>query len=218
MIPLLTMFLLAAFPAGDEALHYNANWPSGLSIGEGRMQAHKAGANWEFEFSLQGAIPGFEIQDTYRSVSSADFCAVEFSKQFVHGKRKASERTVVDAQNGIATRTTENGGKSDLPVGQCTRDALGFLYYLRRELGQGRIPQPQAVLFGSLYDVRLEFGGTQTITVNSHKVEADRILGSVRGPASDHTFEIFVSRDAARTPLRIRVPFPVSSFTLDLVR
>jgi Protein of unknown function (DUF3108) len=208
----------SGFPFADETLKYAVNWPSGLSIGEGSTQARKSGARWDFEFALQAGIPGFAVQDMYHSVATADLCSLEFRKNSVHGRRKSRERTVFDAQNGIATRITENGGKSEIPMGECTRDALAFLYYTRRELGQGRVPPPQAVLFGALYDVKLEYAGAQTITVNEQKLESDRILGTIRGPASDHTFEMFFARDPARTPLRVSVPLAAGSFTLDLVR
>ena len=208
----------SGFPFSDETLRYTVNWPSGLGIGEGSTQARKSGERWDFEFTLQAGIPGFAVQDTYRSVSTPDLCSLEFHKNAVHGRRKARERTVFDVQSGIALRTTESGGKSEIPMGECTRDALAFLFHTRRELGQGRVPPPQAVLFGALYDVRLEYAGAQTITIQERKVESDRLLGTIRGPASDHTFEIFFARDAARTPLRVSVPLAGGSFTLDLVR
>lgn len=208
----------SGFPFSDEILRYTVNWPSGLGIGEGSTRASKSGERWDFEFTLQAGIPGFAVQDTYRSVTTSDLCSLEFQKNAVHGRRKARERTTFDMQNGIAVRTTENGGKSEIPMGECTRDALAFLFHARRELGQGRVPPPQAVLFGALYDLKLEYAGAQTITINDRKVESDRILGTIRGPASDHTFEVFFARDAARTPLRVSVPIAGGSFTLDLVR
>jgi hypothetical protein len=46
----------------------------------------------------------------------------------------------------------------------------------------------------------------------------DHIQASVKGPKSDWSFEIFFARDAARTPLLIRVPFTLGSFSLELIR
>jgi hypothetical protein len=206
------------FPFSDESLTYAVNWPSGLSLGEGRMEARRAGDRWEFQFTLQAGIPGFAVQDTFRSIATGGLCSLEFEKDTVHGRRKSRERTVFDVENGLAVRSTVNGGKTEIPIGQCTRDALAFLYYVRRELGQGRMPAPQAVLFGATYDIRLEYGGGQAVTLANRRQEADRLAASVRGPSSDHGFEIFFARDAARTPLIIRVPLPAGTFSLELVR
>ena len=111
MIRLLGAFLFTlsiaacqpGFPFTDERLNYAVSWPSGLGIGEGSMQARKSGTGWSFEFALRAGIPGFEVQDAYHSAASADLCSVEFQKNSLHGRRKSRERTVFDAQNGIAT-------------------------------------------------------------------------------------------------------------------
>jgi len=208
----------SGFPFGNESLSYAVNWPSGLSLGEGRMEARQAGQRWEFQFTLQAGIPGFAIQDTYRSIATGGLCSLEFEKNVVHGRRKTREQTVFDIENGLAVRATIGGGKTEIPIGQCTRDALAFLYYIRRELGQGRMPAPQAVLFGATYDIRLEYGGGQPVTLHGRRQEADRLAASVRGPSSDHGFEIFFARDAARTPLLVRVPLAAGTFSLELVR
>ena len=105
-----------------------------------------------------------------------------------------------------------------IAVAECARDALAFLYYTRRELGQGRMPPPETVLFGAPYQVRLEYSGTQVILVNEKRMQADRVVVYVKGPASDASFEIFFARDAARSPLAIRVPFALGMFTMELVR
>jgi hypothetical protein len=41
---------------------------------------------------------------------------------------------------------------------------------------------------------------------------------TVQGPASEITFEMFFARDAARTPLVIRVPLSPGMFSLELAR
>ncbi len=41
---------------------------------------------------------------------------------------------------------------------------------------------------------------------------------TVKGPKSDFNFEVFFARDAARTPLPVKVPLRVGTFSLELVR
>ncbi|MGC9970352.1 MAG: DUF3108 domain-containing protein [Bryobacteraceae bacterium] len=207
-------------PFADESLRYSVNWPSGLSLGEAQFLAKRAGDRWRFALSLDAAVPGFIVSDSYQSTAAKDFCSVEFVKTSTHGQKKASERIAFDAQRGIATRQTliADGGKSEVSAPGCARDALAFLYFLRLELSQGRLPPPQTVFFGAPYQLKLEYGGTQTIRVNDRPMEAERLRASLKGPASETNFELFFARDAVRTPLMIRVPFAAGVFSLELVR
>jgi hypothetical protein len=54
--------------------------------------------------------------------------------------------------------------------------------------------------------------------VGGRNVTTDRLTVSVKGPKADFRFEAFYARDPARTPLQIRVPLSMGTFTLDLVR
>jgi hypothetical protein len=210
----------APVPFAAETLRYSVNWPSGLSLGEAQMMSRRAGDQWRFAFSLDAAVPGFVVSDLYQSTAGGDFCSADFVKTFTHGKKKANEKLVFDAQKRSVKRTTlaEGGAKeagvSETSTAACARDALAFLYYLRRELNQGRTPPPQTIYFGAPYQVRIEFGGAQKV----RGVEADRVHVSLKGPASAISFDAFFAHDAARTLVEVRVPFPVGSLTMELVR
>jgi hypothetical protein len=207
----------AAVPFAAETLHYTVNWPSGLSLGEARMQAAWSGEEWRFEFVLDASIPGYTVRDEFRSIAAKEFCSREFAKNGVHGKRKSDEKTTFDVSRGVAVRQTGGGGgKSEMQFSGCARDALAFLYYMRRELAQGRIPAPQTVYFGAPYQVRLEYGGAQAVRANEKPYTADRVLVSFKGPASQTTFEMFFAQDAARTPVIVRVPLALGSFSMEL--
>jgi hypothetical protein len=221
--------LLAAPQAGPsfdkEKLTYAVNWPSGLTLGEARLEARKsppaeAGTpRWSLDFFLDAAVPGFAVADQFHSVTDDNGCSVEFEKNTLHGKKKAQERTTFDARKSTATRTTLNGGgKTEISVSACAHDALAFLYYLRRELLQGRMPPAQAVLLGAPYQFRAEYGGTRVLAIGESKIETDRLVGFAKGPASDLTFEAFFARDAVRTPVLIKVPLALGTFSMELVR
>lgn len=206
-------------PAAEETLVYTVNWPSGLSLGESRMLARRAGDRWDLEFALEAAVPGFDIDDQYRSIAADDYCSLEFEKRFAHGKRKAHERTTFDIQKGLATRETlGGGGKTEIPFSACARDGLAFLYHLRRELSQGRLPAVQNVFFGAQYRVSVQYAGSQTLRISEKPAEADRLVVSLKGPASEHTVEVFFARDAARTPLMVRLSLELGTFSMELVR
>ncbi len=206
----------SGFPYQEESLQYTVNWPGGASLGEGRLVARRVAAHdgrWEFELALDASIPGFTITDRFRSVADS-FCSVRFEKESVHGPKKSHEETAFDRTTGLARRATRNGGTSELEAGGCPRDALAFLYFARRELSQGRVPPPGAVFFGGPYQIRLEYKGAENLPSGV----ADKVAATVKGAASGHTFEMLFARDAARTPLLIRVPFAIGTFSMELVR
>ncbi len=208
----------------NEQLRYNINWPSGLSLGEAQLRASlskptpDAAGRLHLEFDVDAGIPGFSVADRYRSEASPELCSAEFQRTAKHGQKKTDEKTTFDAQNGPATRETSGGGKSELKTPACPKDALAFLYYVRRELSQGRIPPQQTVFFGSPYDIRVVFMGTQRVQIAEKQVEADRVTASVKGPASEISFEVFFLKDRARTPALVRVPLALGTFSMELVR
>jgi hypothetical protein len=215
----------AAAPAFEnEELHYNINWSSGLSLGEALLSASLSKpapdtpGRLHLEFTLDAAVPNFSVSDQYRSETSPDFCSNEFLRTTKHGAKKKDEKTTFDQQSGTASRETSSGGKSELTTSSCGKDALAFLYYVRHELSQGRMPPQQTVYFGAPYDIRLEFMGTQRIPLGETQVEADRVSVLVKGPASEITFEVFFLKDRARTPALVRVPLALGTFSMELVR
>lgn len=218
------VFLLVAITASAESLHYAVNWPSGLSLGEATLvsdhqNAGKAGDLWVFDLDLDASVPGFAVRNHDHSSATADLCSVELDKSDTHGRRQSEEKITFDQQKNTITRETlSGGGKSDISVPPCAKDALTFLQFARKELSQGRLIPQQQVVFGSMYQVRFEYTGQQTIKTGERQVEADRILATIKGSSSDLTVEIFFARDAARTPLLAKVPVSLATFTVELIR
>jgi hypothetical protein len=215
---------IAVLPLCAETLHYSINWPSGLSLGEAEISSvSPTGASgqetpWSFQATLNADLPGFPLHDHFASTATPAFCSLTLTKESVHGSRKAQEKETFHADTNTVTRETRPaGGKTDISVSACARDALTFLGFLRHELAQGRLVPAQAVVFGALYQVRAEFTGTQEIKVSDHKMDADRMQVTFKGPASDFTFEIFFSKDPARTPVFARLPLPLGAFTVELI-
>jgi hypothetical protein len=202
---------LTGFPFTDEDLSYSINWPSGLSLGESHLHARHSGANWNFELTIDAGIPGFLVKDRYSSISSPDFCSTSLQRDTAHGAKRAGETETISG-----TTVTRTGGR-ELTVPSCVKDALTFLFYARRELGQGRVPEGQQILLGGLYPIRLEYAGEQTVKVGEQSTVSDKIICSVSTASSGINFEVYFARDAARTPLIIRVPFSIGTFSMELV-
>jgi len=209
--------------ASGETLEYSVNWPSGLSLGKARFSAERsepgeAGrTQWTFRFHIDAAIPSFHVLDDYEAQADEELCSIRFLKKLQHGKRVANEEITFDQQARRAQRKTlGGGGASALEIPECGRDALTFFYFLRRELARGRIPPPDKIVFGALYEVRLQPAGGQRVAVRGKPYEADQLTVTVKGPASEAIFLLLVARDEARTPVRITVPLEPGSFTMEL--
>jgi hypothetical protein len=205
------------FPFTAESLNYSVNWPSGLSLGDGHLRATQQAGNWSFDLTLDASVPGFDVIDHYHSGATSDFCSTSFERTSSHGRRKTKETETIS--NGEVTRETENGGgESKMNAQACVKDALTFLFFTRRELGQGRVPPPQQILFGSLYTARLNYVGAPVIRVGGKPEQSDMLTCTMTGPISTIKFEMYFARDAARTPLLIRVSLQMGSFAMELVR
>jgi hypothetical protein len=211
---------LQGFPFTDETLNYVVKSPVGLSFGKVQMSAARQGAGgWAFKFSLDASLPIITITDRFDAFTDPNLCSIRFERSSEHGSRKSSEVTYIDRGRSSAVRATRNGGGlSEIPVGLCPYDGLSFLYHLRRELGQGRIPPNDSILVGGAYRVSLVYVGEKMFTRDQQDVKTDQINCVIRGPKSEVHLEIQFARDAARTPLVVRYPFTLGTFWLELVR
>jgi hypothetical protein len=201
----------------QETLRYNLNWPSGLSLGEGTLSSSKTESGWNVNFVIEASLPGFTLSEQVKSAMSPAFCSIELEKIAERGRRKANETTTFEEGKAVR-KTSGGGGQSEISTSSCGRDVLAFLQYARKELAQGRVPQPSTILYGAPYRVRMDYAGTQNVIVSEKPVTADRLNVTVKGPQADVTFEAFFARDAARTPVLFRIPVAIGTFSLELVR
>lgn len=203
----------------EETLHYTIVWPSGLSLGESHLKtARGASGNWTVEMSFDASIPGFAVLDEYKSLATSEFCTVESSKSFTHGRKKGSESTTFDQQAQKATRKTKDGGKSEINTTACAKDGLTFLQFLRKELRDGRLPPSQSILFGASYNIKLDFLGARQIRLGDAMVDTEALKATVTGPASKNTVELYFERTPARTPVLMKVPFALGTFAMEIAR
>jgi hypothetical protein len=226
-------FLLAAFaviaaPVAEptlpnETLRYSINWPTGVSLGEAQLSASSsAGASGQpghmhFQFDLDASAPAFAVSDRFRSDASGTFCSADFQKSISHGSKKVDDKETFDSQTGTVTRGS-GASQAEMSGNTCAKDALTFLYFLRQELSQGRIPARATVYFGAPYEVRLNSAGTESIKIGSASVDADRITAAVTGPSSSISVEMLFLKDRARTLAVVRVPLALGRFSMELVK
>ncbi|HYI94685.1 MAG TPA: DUF3108 domain-containing protein [Bryobacteraceae bacterium] len=202
----------------SETLHYNVNWPSGLSLGEADLTHSVGDSGVTSTFRMDASVPGFAISENVSSRATSQYCSIELKKQGVRGKRKIDERTEFDAKKLTATRSTEGGGKSELSTPACAKDALAFVQFVRRELAAGRLPAQQKVYYGGAYGVHVTFAGTQQISVAGESVDTDKLTATIKGPVTQVTADLFFAKDTARTLVLVQVPLAVGKFSMELAR
>jgi hypothetical protein len=219
--------VLAAAPVAEstlpnETLHYSVNWPSGLSLGEATLSASsssdvKGPERMHFLFDVDAAVPGFAVTDRFRSAASGSFCSTEFQKTTSQGSKKVDDTETFDPSTGTVTRGS-GSGQSELSTNTCGKDALAFLYFVRQELSQGRIPPSQTVFFGAPYEIKLESAGTESVKIGNKPVDTDHLKASVNGPSSSISFDLFFLKDQARTLALVRVPLALGTFSMELAK
>src|ERR1700722_16021858 len=227
---LLLALVLFAAPVAEstlpnETLRYSVNWPSGLSLGEATLGASSSekvvnGQQFHqihFHFDLDAGVPGFAVNDRFRSAASGSFCSAEFQKTTSHGSKQVDDKETFDASSGTVTRGS-GAGESQLPANACGKDALAFLYFVRQELSQGRVPPRQTVFFGAPYEIRLESAGTESVKIGNKPVDTDHLKVSASGPSSTINFDVFFLQDKARTLALVRVPLALGTFSMELAK
>ena len=212
--------------ASGEVLHYSIDWPSGLSLGEATLRSDRAAgsaenAGWEFDLNVDASVPAFAIRDQYHSTANSDFCSLRLDKKTSRGARKNEERVTFKPSDTKAVREVvqgeRTGGRSEVSVPLCARDALTLLQFVRKELVAGRQPPFQPAILGASYNVRLEYLGNTPVTLGNQHVDADRFRTSIKGPASDLTVELYFARDPVRTPVMMKIPVSLATFTVELI-
>ena len=220
---LLVVLLLALTALGaestlpNETLRYSVNWPTGVSLGEAQLSASSSPDHMHFQLNLDAGAPAFTVSDRFNSNASGSFCSSDFDKSISHGSKKTNEKETFDAKTGAVTRGS-GSGQTELDGSSCGKDALTFLYFVRQELSQGRLPPQETVYFGAPYEVRLNSAGTESIKIGGASVDADRITASVPGPSSSISFEMLFLKDRARTLAVVRVPLALGTFSMELVK
>jgi hypothetical protein len=207
------------FPFTDEDLNYSVNWPSGISLGDAHLHAKHSGVEWSFLLSIEAGVPGYAVKDTYKSIAVPDFCSTSFERDAFHGAHHVQEQETIDRDRSVATRVTlpKGGGKSEFSVPVCVKDALTYLFYARRELGQGRVPSVQKILMGGLYEIRLDYAGAPIISIDNKQVQSDKVICTIKAGSSEYKFDTYYARDAARTLLLVNAPLAMGSFSMELV-
>jgi hypothetical protein len=202
--------------AGGETLRYKLMWPSSMSLGEGVFRVSPAGEQLQFELTVEASLPVKSFSGSFRSRASRDtLCSVEFEQKVSEGT-KNSEETIEFDQKAHQARITKAGGTDSFAIPECARDPLSFLYYFRAQLAAGKWPDTTGFFIGPAPRLQIRREGTETISAGGVQYPSEVYEMNYRGSSADKTFEVWVSTDARRAPVRIQLPFPLATFSAEL--
>jgi len=216
--------LVVPFRAG-ETLNYSGQWLGMSDVVSARLavltdSSFDGRPAWHFQAQLHTKNPLryiFAVDDQFDSHSaSLDLSGMQFESD-LHESSKQSTQIVrlspVAAPSG--------GGVSVVQVPPGTRDAVGFLYYLRAVDWQ-KTPEVHGFVFDGrkIYDVRANVAtAASSVTVQAGKFTATGI--SLR--IFDHSTELtgiklmlWLAQDAAHTPVLIEAELPFGTGRVDL--
>lgn len=203
--------------ATGERLRFNLVWPSGISLGDGSLEASSANGQIQLKASVAAELPQYRIGYSFTSLTDERLCSVRFSETLQEGSRVRETTFDFDQQKHLVRRT-RGSETTEQPIPDCARDPLALLYHFRQQLAshQVQIGTPEAVgafyLSGD-YSVRYEAVTPETVKLGGKRWEGDRFLITARGTGSKHSFEMWIRPDRSRTPVAIRVPFSLATFS-----
>ena len=133
--------------------------------------------------------------------------------------RSVDDKETFDPNTGTVTRGSGAGQARDRAPMPAAKMPWTFLYFVRQELSQGRLPPRQTVFFGAPYEIRLDLAGTESVKIGKC-TGGCRSSESVRGtgPSSNINFEMFFLQDTARTLALVRVPLALGTFSMELAK
>jgi len=211
-------------PAEGETLHYRIAWASGLDVGTATVQATPAQTNagaggaWHAELTYDLGIPGKQFTANYQVTTTGEFCAVAINRRLRSGQLELAEQTSFDYGSGVARQQNLDGSQTtEFPIPSCVRDAVGFFYWVRNSLREGRLPPPQRVHFGTDYVVTTAFVRAEKVQLSGKTLDADVLSFQLSGPDIKAMVQLSVARDAVRTPVHATVSLDWGTFLVTLV-
>ena len=196
-----------------EKLVYRLLWPSGVILGEAVFQVASSGEQVQFRLDVEAQVPQYNLRDSFRSTATrVGLCSLQFRQEIKEGTRVWEETIEFDQQNRQARRT--RGGQTFIAtVPVCAREPLVFLYIIRSQLIEGKLPASGVVHLAADYDVRIEAAGTERVTFRGQSRDAEKYSVTYSSPNREKTFTVWFSTDSARLPLQVRIPFPIGELS-----
>jgi len=199
-----------------ETVKFKLLWPSGVTLGEAVLSVTPAKGEVRFEMTMEAATPIRNFSAAFSSVATADgLCSLQFHRKTTEGA-KSSEESIEFDQNAHLAKRTLNGQTTAIPMPECARDVLTFLYYFRNQLAAGHPAATASVYLGPDRSLEIQHAGAEKVTVAGREQSADKYSVTYRRPGSARSFDVWFSSGARREPLLVRLPTPLATFSAEL--
>ncbi len=208
----------AASPAwtDGETLHFKLLWPSSLSLGEATLTVSPANDQMRFELRVDAALPTHDFSASISSLATRqNLCSLQYEQKVIEGV-KTSNETIQFDQNAHQAHRTRAGQTDTFPTPPCARDPLAFFYYFRAQIAAGAPLNAQSFFMGPSQAVDLRRSGNDSVSAGGKQYSTERYEMTYRNPKTAKTFQVWMSTDARRAPVRIQLPFPLAIFSAEL--
>jgi uncharacterized protein DUF3108 len=219
--------LPAPFRTGEE-LHYKVLWSrfavnaASLQLAVVERRSFESGEAWHFQalaHTVETTRLLFTLDDQFDSYSvPGELASIQY-EMYLREQGK-SENSILRMSSGHEP-APNSIAQARVPPG--TRDPLGFLQYLR-QVDWTRTPEARSPVFDGrkLYDARARLDTKRgSVAVAGGNFDASRVSVRVfeRGKAEPMaTFGVWLTLDAARTPVLIEAEVPFGIARVELTR
>ncbi len=188
-------------------------------MGEAVLNASHVGQEVRLSLTVDADLPQHNASYSISSVATQELCSLRFRQHSQEGRHSWEESLDFDQERHEA-RYTRGAQVSAVSVPECARDPLTLLYFFRRQLAFQEVPrgQPHNGVFhlGADFSVSFEAVTPETVRMGTKAWEGDRYLISYVGPGGRNSFEVWIRPDLSRTPVAIKVAFPLATYTAEL--
>ena len=203
--------------AKGEKLTYKLLWPSGVSLGEAVMESSPSGAETHFQVTVEISLPQYALRHSSSSAATGEaLCSLRFHQETGEGAKKWWEESVEFNQAAHEAHRTRDGQTTTASIAACAQDPLTFIYYFRSRLAEGKPPDSGTLYRGENFNVRVRAAGTETVAFRGQQRATEKYVATFPSQNQEVTIDLWISTDAERVPVRMRVPSPLAVFTAEL--
>jgi hypothetical protein len=202
------------WPEGEK-LVFEIFWPSGVSMGEATLEAKSIKDNLYFWAVAEVGLPQGRILYKYSSIASSDLCSREYRQSVERPGKFWEEITKFDADAGKAT-VSRDGRSREVTAAKCSRDPLALLYYYRAQAGVGKSASSETLFLGAPLSLKIEAKGKEQIKIKQTQRRGDHYIIMYPSASGDRSLELWLSDSPAQTPIAVRLPLPLATFSAEL--
>ena len=184
-------------------------------MGEATLQASSVKDTQFFSASMEVVLPQGRMLYKFTSTTDGNLCSREFHQSVERGKKYWEEVTRFNAETGKAS-VSRDGRTQELPAGKCARDPLAYLYYYRSQAAAGKKPTGDTLFLTGALQLGIEAKSKEQIKINRIERQAERYRITYPAGEESGLIELWLDGTSRQTPVAIRLPLPLATFSAEL--